>query len=591
MKNKFSNSIKIPKFLYFVLLHFLSSCAVQSPPGGGPPDKTPPIVIRTFPELNSTKIPINTKVEIEFNERMNKKSVENSIFVSPLPPDELKFKWFAGKRVQIIFPDSLEKEKTYVINIGTNAEDVFQNKMQNSFTLAFSTGDSLDKGKISGTVYNDKNEPQSGAFIWGYELSVSERKNEINPAQDKPKYITQCGTDGTYNLNYISPNIYRIFAIVDKDNNQLYDEGYDQIGISSKDIDIRQNEGGSPLAIKTDLSFSGNNIRIFTADTLKPSIVSVVVIDKNHLYAKFSEGIDLKTVKIKNNYLIIDSSDVQSKVATLKILSVYRDFKDFSKIHIVTSSQKDSAEYILKVNGLMDFSENIVDEKANSLSFIGSSTPDTIKPKLIFKSPPDSSKNIMPFEPIKLIFSEAMDTTSVEKHFTVSEKNGSKVKGNFEWLSKAELNFTPNNGYKSVTTYSVKLHSDSVTDINGNKLSDSLITFIFTSIDKDTVGSITGAVYDEKENANGKIYITATKLDESKNKTEISINFPGNYIIDNLLPGLYKLSAYRDEDKNDKYTSGKAFPFLPSERFVINQDSVNVRSDWEQEGKDLRFKK
>jgi len=117
-----------------------------------------------------------------------------------------------GRKLIIEFPDSLKKDRTYVLTIGTDAVDLRRNRMENSFQLAFSTGEKLDQGRISGTVYG--NSGIEGTIIGAYTLQPEQ---EVNPAQITAEYVTQCNTTGDYRLSYIAPDNYRLFAINDKD--------------------------------------------------------------------------------------------------------------------------------------------------------------------------------------------------------------------------------------------------------------------------------------------------------------------------------------------------------------------------------------
>ena len=59
------------------------------------------------------------------------------------------------------------------------------------------------------------------------------------------------------------------------------------------------------------------------------------------------------------------------------------------------------------------------------------------------------------------------------------------------------------------------------------------------------------------------------------------------YYLKDVLPGLYLLESFRDWDGDGRYSLGRPFPFKPSERFVVYQDTVRVRSRWPNEGNDI----
>src|SRR3990172_5117134 len=76
------------------------SCAHQVPPSGGPMDTEGPVVVYSYPAQFSLFVTTD-RIEIGFDEYVDKRSVEESIFISP-PIDDVEFEW-AGKSVEIVF--------------------------------------------------------------------------------------------------------------------------------------------------------------------------------------------------------------------------------------------------------------------------------------------------------------------------------------------------------------------------------------------------------------------------------------------------------------------------------------------------------
>ena len=103
------------------------------PPRGGPEDKTPPTILNITPNAGATNVPTDTKIEIVFSERMVKNTVSDAIFISPWPAEEIFYKW-KGKKLKIEFSDTLKKNKTYVLTIGSKSSDLRNNKMKDSFS-------------------------------------------------------------------------------------------------------------------------------------------------------------------------------------------------------------------------------------------------------------------------------------------------------------------------------------------------------------------------------------------------------------------------------------------------------------------------
>ncbi|MDZ7262369.1 MAG: Ig-like domain-containing protein, partial [candidate division KSB1 bacterium] len=187
--------------------------------------------------------------------------------------------------------------------------------------------------------------------------------------------------------------------------------------------------------------------------------------------------------------------------------------------------------------------------------------------------------------------SEAMDQNSVTRHVILLDTSGSNVTGNFFWKNPAQVLFAPESKLQSYWTYQVHVQLDSIFDLFGNSVADSSFRFIFTTINADTLSSISGTVFDELENAVGKIYLTATQAQKQGQSYQISMDEPGPYVFSDILPGIYLIYGFRDADGNGRYSYGEAVPFIPAERFVVYPDSIKVRSRWPNEGNDIVFQK
>ena len=122
----------------FIAAIIILTCAKQMPPRGGPEDKIPPTIVNINPIPGATNVPTNTKIEMTFSERMRINTVEDAVFMSPLPSENLFFRW-KGKKFKIDFPDTLKKDRTYVLTIGAKSTDLHNNRMGILAIQIFST--------------------------------------------------------------------------------------------------------------------------------------------------------------------------------------------------------------------------------------------------------------------------------------------------------------------------------------------------------------------------------------------------------------------------------------------------------------------
>jgi hypothetical protein len=547
--------------LYSVLIVILFSCAKQGFPPGGPVDKRPPRILSTIPPMDTINVALHSDIMLEFNEGVEKKSCEESVFITPYPGENIKYKW-KGKKLYVELLDGLLKDRTYVITIGAGTKDLRNNAMLESFSLAFSTGGEIDRGIVSGIVKSDQN--ITGAEIWAYDLTEDQSPN---PSTASPIYVTQANQDGTFKLGYLAKSKYRIFAVLDRDKNGLYEEEFDQIGVSSKDADL--------TGIIDNVDFF--NFQVTLADTTLPDLSMVSAPDNKHLILRFSEVVAGDFVNRLENYTIADDH--------LQILDVFQDNRNGAYIHLTTKEQQ-NMDYVLTVNRMADKAGNLMPPDSGLFKFTGSTVPDTAKPRYILMLPADSSTLVPLDTEIEFIFSEAMDSSSIKNQLVVADTMNNVVNGNISWKNGPHVVFHSAKELAEDTIYIITLPVDSVFDVAGNPLEDTLFVKRFTTVSLDTLSEISGTITDRDTSATGPFFIKAQATTGREYEKWIDGN---EYIFEKILPGDYMLNLFRDEDENGIYSIGEPFPFKTAERFLFYKDTISVRSKWPNEANDILF--
>jgi hypothetical protein len=116
---------------------------------------------------------------------------------------------------------------------------------------------------------------------------------------------------------------------------------------------------------------------------------------------------------------------------------------------------------------------------------------------------------------------------------------------------------------------------------------DSLWQLNFRTINADTFSTISGYFSDADSQAAGSIHLKLTKQGSGTVQHSQTIAGPGPYEFKQLLPGVYQISGFRDQDDNGVYSFGRAVPFVAAERFFVSGDSIKVRAGWPNEGNDI----
>ncbi|MCI0694670.1 Ig-like domain-containing protein [candidate division KSB1 bacterium] len=585
---------------YISVFMVLSACAREGFPPGGPEDRTPPQLVEAAPAKNATRVPLSTHLEFTFSEKIDHASFEQALFISPAPVQnedkKLRFRW-RGLRVEVGFPDSLRPERTYVVTLGTDVRDLRNNRLASAFSLAFSTGDSIDTGEIHGKIFHEK---PAGILILAYLLDAGSdtARAEPNPAHDRAEYFTQAGTQGDFVLPYLSDGRYRIFALEDRSGDRLYNLGEEAIGVPPRNIVL------SP----SQRSIHDLNFRLATEDTLRPTLSAVTAVDQTRLELRFDERV-MPGDSLWQGKLRVASATGES----LQVLGTAPHPLDLQQVHVLTQPQQ-AVSFKIFLEQILDAAGNTLDSLSRQMEFTGSAKPDTTRPRLVKITPADSSRNVPVTSTVEMIFSEMMEngfalinnipkkTATAAWPLQVQNASGKPVPGKGEWLNPFQFRFQPDTLWQSRTQYVVTILADSTFDASGNALFDTTGKITFWTLNADTLTAISGKITDAQPDATGTVHLTLRQVGASASGASASPRAPssssgpaynavlaelGAYRFEHILPGLYQLGGFRDANRNGRYDFGAAFPFLPAERFVVWPDTIKTRSRWPNEGNDF----
>jgi hypothetical protein len=121
-------------------------------------------------------------------------------------------------------------------------------------------------------------------------------------------------------------------------------------------------------------------------------------------------------------------------------------------------------------------------------------------------------------------------------------------------------------------------------------MTDSVLFLTFITLNPDTLGSVSGKVEALGKSISGDIVLTLSLMDKGEKRYQKTLPQPGSFLFENILPGKYMVDAYVDLNKDGNLTIGNPKPFVPSEPFTFFPDTVTVRSRWETEGVELKFR-
>lgn len=221
--------------LTIIIISFFSGCASIQQPTGGPKDSIPPKVLKESP-ANKT-LNFNAKeVQIEFNEYVKIKDESKEFSITP-SPEKLPFYKIKKKNLVIQFADTLEKNTTYVINLGRGLVDFNEGNVLKNYMYVFSTGNKIDSLNITGNVINSVTQkPVLDATVF----LIPTRQDSIF-GKRKASIFTTTDSSGNFSLQYLRPDIYRIYALKEEGGDRIFNSINDEIAFINDSINLRSN--------------------------------------------------------------------------------------------------------------------------------------------------------------------------------------------------------------------------------------------------------------------------------------------------------------------------------------------------------------
>lgn len=325
----------IPQYIaiLIVIIGFYA-CASTGMPDGGPYDETPPKFVRANPEPNA----INSKrkkISIEFDEFIKLDKASEKVIVSP-PQNETPEVKVSGKRVLVEFFDSLKANTTYTIDFGDAIVDNNEDNPLGNFAYSFSTGESIDTMEISGTVLNAADlEP-----VKGIQVGIHKDLNDTAFSKIPFDRISRTDSRGHFNIKGIAPGTYRVYALMDGNQNYLFDSKTEAIAYLDSLV-VPSMEG----AVREDTIW--NAIDTLAYDTIY-KINYTRFLPDNLILRAFKEENPLQyLIKSERPQLNRFSLYFSAKADTLPTLKGL-DFDEKDALVIESNLRKDSLLYWIK---------------------------------------------------------------------------------------------------------------------------------------------------------------------------------------------------------------------------------------------------
>jgi hypothetical protein len=262
--------------LLLVLVYILLvSCGYRLPPPGGPEDKDSPALQETVPARGETGVDLETKIQIIFDEGVDKESAEKSILLSP-EHEKVKMS-VKGEKVELRPEEGLFPGTTYQVTLSNSLVDQRGNNFKGPYTFYFSTGDSLDSGLIQGKV-SYRGRGANGAYVVASALPES------------ISYYVQADTSGKYSLAKLPLKRFHMLSFLDQNGDGKYRFAVEPV--DKKYVEV--------LEETVEIDFN-----LVVIDTSPPILQSVEPVDSTTLRLVFDDPMKVEAVEVSPGSFVV----------------------------------------------------------------------------------------------------------------------------------------------------------------------------------------------------------------------------------------------------------------------------------------------
>lgn len=508
-------------------------------PTGGPPDRTPPEIVSTAPDVGTTNFSGN-EVRFEFSEFPDRNSVRDNVTIEPNIGIQYEVD-FSRKTAIIEFSDELPENTTILVKLGSDVSDTRRNTLGNSFDLAFSTGPEIDEGRITARLRDaDRVAVEAGERVFLYREPVDYTA--------QANYVAQSDTSGQIEFSYLREGSYSAIWVNDLNRDRRWNPERERAQpFHSQMVDVLQGE-----------EISLGTIYISSPDTVSPRLDGVGLLSNARLRLRISEEVfwdddaELSiTDSLGNDYT-----------------TAYPLYKDQSDPNVVFSQAVDPLEesmlFNIQQSGFSDDADNLMRTDVNP--FPGSAVTDTTQLRIISDN---AGAGLFPDEPFEVVYSKFIDNEAVLDSLILFEGESSTVGYESAEIERNRLRiFPPDEEWQPGVRYQFGIWDPDFVERR---------TLQPEIWQRNELGSIDFITADDDSTTE-----TYLQLYDENNKVDIDTVYTGSIEINNLPPISYTAKIYRNTDITRAWNPGTVDPFKAPEPYFLRRD-IPVREGFTSE--------
>ncbi len=580
---------------------FFSRCANIMTPEGGPKDTIPPVIVKLEPDNFATNFTAK-KIYIEFNEFVQIKDQNKEMFVSPAMK-KLPLLTTRGKGIVITIRDTLKENTTYAIDLGSAIRDNNEGNPLNAMRYVFSTGDKVDSMMCSGyTADSYKADSVSRTFIWfyiadslpstpGYDSTIFNRK---------PDVIARAQNNGIFIAQNLKPVNYRIYAIGDKNDNQLYEPGTDLVGL----LDTLYNPAKMP-----EFAIWFDSLRMYPS--AEPQLYFRMFTDKAFVNQRLVDAQRPEQKKallyFNSDYPRIDSLIFDNIPSDSILIDPQTNGRDtvalwFNVAELpdtikgtIVYYRHDSLRQLSKTREPLKLAWKLVEtkeqekereriEKEKEKAKAEGKEYKNPNYKNPFKLTISAGKEVNPEKGFDITFGTPavkFDTTAIQLSIVAEDKTTTPVKMTFVRDTLNMCRWEVKAPWKEKTNYRLYVPKESITDIMGYQNDSTVMEF--ATFDPEKFATVSLNVQGGNERSR---YILLLTDNSGKTLQELKDVKSGKYRFNYVAPGEIRLRIVEDKNGNGKWDAGDVIAGLQPERAEAyfndrGEDLFTTKMNWD----------
>ncbi|WP_345140429.1 Ig-like domain-containing protein [Flavobacterium ginsengiterrae] len=522
------------KYISFIVLISMISCAKRGSITGGLKDTLAPVLVSSTPKNLTTNFKGN-EINLVFDEYIKLKNLNKQLIISPpMKYEPVITPTGVSKFINIKIKDTLQPNTTYSFNFGESIADNNEGNALNQFKYIFSTGPYIDSLKLGGKIKDAYNKNVDN-FVSVMLYEANDKYKDSVIYKEFPRYVTNTlDSMRTFQFENLKEGKYLLVALKDKASNNKYNPKDDKIGFIKHFI-----------TVPNDTIFE---LELFK-ETLPLKTFKPIQASGNRLLLPYEGKQNFKNNKpnivLKNNGETLETIVTQfPKKDSLQIW--YKPLKADS-LSLEVSKDTYNKKFTFKIKDQKKDTLNIKAVQNGVINFRDRFTLETETPLVKF----DKSK-------IKLVNkdSTAVDFTTeyneFEQKLYVDFKKEPLEKYNFTFFPGALTDFYE----KTNDTLSYKLSTKEPADY-GN-----LIVNLKNVKRFPIIVEITNKKGDD---------ILASEYSEGKTQIEFNL----------MVPAQFTIRVIYDDNKNKMYDTGNFLEKKYAEEVFYFQREIDVRTNWD----------